>query len=30
MNDKLQEILKIPATQNIAKIEWIFQCMKNQ
>ena len=30
LTDKLQEILKIPATQNIAKIEWTFQCMSNQ
>ena len=28
LTDKLQEIPKIPATQNIAKIEQSFQCMK--
>ena len=28
--DKLQVVLKIPTTQNVAKIEWTFQCMNNQ
>ena len=30
ITDKLQGILKIPASHNIVKIEWTFQCMNNQ
>ena len=30
IDDKLQGILKVPATQNISKMEWTFQCMSNQ
>ena len=30
LTDKLQEIPKMPATQNRVKIEWAFQCMNNQ
>ena len=28
--NKSQEIPKIPTTQNVAKIEWTFQCENNQ